>query len=157
MDQTRPMFSREFLREVSEMDALDALLALYHQYQDQWEVFSKEEGESFCEQFPEFVVEARALFLVLAEKHDLTNIKPPQIRNYSINELAKFDTFMHELLGLIKDSRLKILADSFEKSFRKMLASAELSSEIGTHSETSELVTEIAEFEQKLKYDSQLN
>jgi hypothetical protein len=157
MDQTRPMFSQEFLKEVSEMDALDALLALYHQYQDQWEVYSQEEGGSFVERYPEFVVEARALFLALAEKHELTNIKPPQVRNYSINEFAKFDTFMHELLGLIKDSRLKILADSYEKSFKRMLASAEFSQEINASSETPELVSELAEFEQKLKYDSQLN
>jgi hypothetical protein len=121
MNSSETYFSKEFIEQIQRANAYDAINSLYHHYQEEWQRTVEPEGIPFYESRTDYILQVRALLLGIAENHGL-KLKIPAFRMYDTSELAKFDTYMHQLLEEVSPSRVRLLAESYERGYRELLA-----------------------------------
>ena len=122
MNSSDEYFSRDFIEQIQRANAYDAIHALYHHYQEEWQKTAEPNGAPFYEARTDYLLQTRALLLVITEKHGL-KLKVPTFRMYDTADLAKFDTYMHQLLEEVSPSKLRLLAESYERGYRELLTS----------------------------------
>ncbi len=120
MNSSEEYFSKEFIEQIQRGNAYDAINSLYHHYQEEWQRTVEPDGVPFYEAQTDYVLQVRALLLGITEKHGL-KLKIPTFRMYDTADLAKFDTYMHQLLEEVSPSKLRLLAESYERGYRELL------------------------------------
>jgi hypothetical protein len=120
MNSSEAYFAREFIEQIQRSNAYDAINSLYHHYQEEWQRTVEPDGIPFYETRTDYVLQVRALLLGITEKHGL-KLKVPAFRMYDTLDLAKFDTYMHQLLEEVSPSKLRLLAESYERGYRELL------------------------------------
>lgn len=122
MNSSETYFSKEFIEQIQRANAYDAINSLYHHYQEEWQRTVEPDGVPFYESRTDYILQVRALLLGITEKHGL-KLKIPAFRMYDASDLAKFDTYMHQLLEEVSPSKVRLLAESYERGYRELLAS----------------------------------